>query len=109
MDTTTTFALDRALDTSGTHLLTILEGITEADLAGAFGGGNVFTYIDRDSGYDGPEWSFRASNGDVFNVYARWGTYRIGGRAAGSDFMASPTSAPDFRDWLLFTVQTRGK
>ncbi len=81
------FKLDPTADTNGTSLQVYLDGVTEAALTRAFGAPRD-GYWDDEKGYDGKEWTFSADDGRVFNVYARFGSWRVGAHGPVDDFKA---------------------
>lgn len=79
----------------GTYLVDYLDGVTIKDMTRVFGTPKL-GYYEPEKGYDGNEWNFVSTDGRVFNVYHRWGQFRIG---AHSDDVA------DFKEWLLCTLK----
>lgn len=81
------------VDVNGTFLAAHLpDKVNRAALLRRFGETPRVGCVDPEKGYDGEEWTFRADTGDVFNVYARWGQYRIGARTE---------NVEAFQSWLL--------
>lgn len=70
-----------------------LDGVKRDTVVRAFGKPDLDAYYEPKCGYDGDEWAFVASDGVTFNVYARWGAFRIGSNA-------SDEAVEDFAAWL---------
>lgn len=106
MDKDISFQLSSKVDVGGCSLQDYLPGVKHAQLVKAFGNPIEIGYADEEKGYDGQEWFFEASNGEVFTVYSRWGEYRIGGRAP--LLFDEPRGTADFKDWVLAMIN-KGK
>jgi hypothetical protein len=82
------FKLSNGVNTAGTSLQSYLDGVKAADLKRAFGECSPNGFVEEEKGYDGQEWQFVSPDGQVFNVYSRWGEYRIGAFGPCEDFKA---------------------
>lgn len=83
-----------AADINGTSLRGYLDGVTASAMIATFGKYDPDGYVDDEKGYDGMEWQFEASDARVFNVYARYGSFRIGAHG----------ECEDFKAWLLAQI-----
>jgi hypothetical protein len=98
----TTYTPTPEIDTGGTFLVAYLPGVTPELLQAAFGAYEVVGVSDdaAEKGYDGQEWYFTSSRGEVFTVYSRWGEFRIGSREG--------TDVDSFKGWLLGELSAPG-
>lgn len=89
------FKLNKNADTNGTYLCGYCpDRITDSALLKAFGQKND-DYYDPEKGYAGG-YRFSDENGNVVNLYPRWGVWRIGAH--------SETTAKQFEAWLCNEV-----
>lgn len=106
-----TYSLDPSADVDGTYMHLPLVGVTAAELASAFGPGTPDGSLGPgDRG--GPTWRFTDSTGQVYNVYSRWGEYRIGSRdESPHDRVTVPhgSHTQAFKTWLLGQIDSVGK
>ena len=91
------YVLKSGADVNGTFLVAHLDDVTREDMVRSFGKSLGLGYIDSEKGYDGDEWTFVTPEGQVFNVYSRFDSFRIGS--------TSENSVSDFKAWLLATIQ----
>jgi hypothetical protein len=83
------------VDTAGTSLLRRVDFLPLAAVA-ALSGQNPYTnpngYVEDEKGYDG--WTVTGTfNGEVFNLYTRWGVLRVGGRDLDVDGLVAALTA----------------
>lgn len=70
-------------DTNGTFLACHLPPeVRRAAMLARFGTPTTGGVWDHEKGYNGEEWAFIGSDGAVYNVYARWGMFRVGAHQA---------------------------
>lgn len=74
-----TFTPNKLADPNGTSLAAHCDGISMDEIADAFPEGRVVAYDEPEKGYSHPwEVKFTDENGDVYNIYERFGAARIG-------------------------------
>ena len=65
-------------DINGTHLACHLPPeVRRAAMLARFGKPEAGLW-EPEKGYEGEEWVFVGDDGAVYNVYARWGSFRVG-------------------------------
>lgn len=72
------YKLNPYAKTAGTFLRDYLPGITRDHMIERFGDPSHNGYYEPEKGYHGFEWFFEDNDGNVFNVYSRWGQFRVG-------------------------------
>jgi hypothetical protein len=68
--------------TNGTSFQMYLGAVTTKAMTEVFGAPDADADWDPERGYDGDEWAFKGPGDSVFNVYARWGSFRVGAHGA---------------------------
>lgn len=65
-------------DINGTSLQVYLDEVTTPQIRRIFGKPDLDAYHEPEKGYDGDEYKFTDEIGNVVNLYARYGAWRIG-------------------------------
>lgn len=67
------------IDINGTHLVAYVDGLSQSTLLKKFPEGRMEGYYDPTKGYEDDDVGFVCvETGEIFNVYSRWGSVRIG-------------------------------
>jgi len=88
------FQIDPNANISGTYLLGEADPKVLVVCKNKFADKATYFGFEPEKGYGDYEWLFKASNGQVFTIYTRWGCPRIGG-------VRGEVQASDFEAWLL--------
>ena len=80
-------------DTNGTYLCGYISDAAFAACQATFGSSEG--YYDSERGYNGCEWQFTDDSNNLYNVYNRFGSPRVGGRNL------SPEQVAALEAWLI--------
>ena len=77
---------------SGSHLVDYIDADVGSKVAARFT--PCVCYFDEDKGYDGQEYRFVDAGGQLYNLYTRWGQWRLGG------YNLQPGDVGAFVNWV---------